>query len=131
MKYRKPNANDVGLIEKWIASDSFHSKTCTPEFFTEEELGKVQCLVPEDEIGATFYVRCENVLRLHIQFGPTYTRAEKLRLAKAIDRFTEDIKRMCDGKYKQIIFQSDSLPLIGFLEKRGFRASAGEYVCDL
>lgn len=131
MKYRKPNANDAGLIEKWINSDAGPSKPCEPSFFTEEEKGRVECFVPEDEIGATFYCRAENCLRLHLCFPPTYTRADKFRLIKAIDQFTEEIKQMSKGKYKQIIFESVSEPLIAFLEKRGFRASKSEFIFDL
>lgn len=131
LKYRKPGKNDAFLIEKWINLDSYHAQTCDPSFWTTEEKGRIECFVPQDDEGPVFYCRSENILRLHIQFPPVYSRAEKFRLAKAIDQFTSDIKQMAKGKYTQIIFESTAPSLIAFLEKRGFRKSNDDFVCEL
>jgi hypothetical protein len=131
LHYRKTNENDPHLLAKYIACDSDHANKCTPEFFTVEEKNRVECFVPEDDIGAVFYCRAENVLRLHLQFPPVYSREEKVRLARAIDTFTQDIQRMSKDRYKQIIFESVSEGLTDFLTERGFRASKSEWILDL
>lgn len=83
----------------------------------------------EDEHGPIFFVRAENLLRLHIQFAP---REERSRLAPAIDWFEKFIGREAGHRgYKQIIFESAFVPLIRFLKKRGFRGSPNEIVKDL
>jgi len=84
--------------------------------------------VVQDECGDVFFVRAENILRLHIQFAPD----QRLRTARAIEAFTPQIAASAKkGHYKQLIFESVFQPLIHFLNKRGFRASKDEFVMDL
>ena len=108
--------------------DTDHSGRCKADFWLKPE-PNIKLFVIEDSIGPIFYVRGENLLRLHIQFAPE---SEKRRLAKAIDEFTPLIAAGAKKThYKQLIFESTVKPLIEFLAKRGFRSSKDEQVYDL
>ncbi len=126
IKIRKINENDPFLIEKWINMDSQHAGKSNVDFWLPQD--RTNCFVVEDEIGAIFYVRGENVLRLHIQFAPP-TETERTR--NALNEFSLHIKSAAKPNYRQIIFESTFAPLIIYLEKRGYRASHNEYLVDL
>lgn len=88
----------------------------------------ISCFTVADAVGDIFHVRAETVMRLHIQFAPN----QRLRTANAIDEFTPWIANAAKKKgCKQLIFESVFLPLIRFLEKRGFYSSPHEYVMEL
>ena len=125
MKVRKHNENDPFLLEKSIIMDPEHAGKSDVKFWLPQD--KTNCFVVEDDIGTIFYVRAENVLRLHIQF----LHDEKERTKKALDEFAMHIREVAKPTYKQIIFESTFAPLIRFLEKRGYRASPNEQVIDL
>lgn len=126
MKIRKINENDPFLIEKWINMDSEHAGKSKVDFWLPQD--RTNCFVVEDEVGTIFYVRAENVLRLHVQFAPS---TENERTKKAIDEFATHIREAAKPTYRQIIFESTFAPLIRYLHKRGYRASPNEQVIDL
>jgi len=80
------------------------------------------------ELGAVIYARCENVLRLHLQFAPP---AEKDRTKKALEEFALTIAQNSKQSYKEIIFESVYKPLIWFARKLGYRNSRDEYILHL
>lgn len=129
LKYRRTSEADRQQIADWIAADPDHRDRGNPDFWLPDPTGEGDCFAMQDAEGTIFYVRAENVVRLHIQFAPP---SEKRRLAPAIDEFT---KLMAKGakakKYAQLIFESTVLPLTRFLTKRGFRPSRNEFVMDL
>lgn len=126
MKIRKLNENDPFLIEKWIAMDPDHAGKSDVKFWLPQD--RTNCFVVEDEVGAIFYVRAENLLRLHVQFAP---QTESARTKKTLDEFAMHVKEAAKTTYRQIIFESTFAPLIRYLEKRGYRASPNEMVIDL
>ena len=126
LKSRSVTPQDRTKLEAWIEADPDHAGRCKPEFWLEPE-NRVRQFAIQDEHGDLFFVRAENVLRLHIQFCP-----DKTRTAKGISEFTPTIAAGAKKEgYKQIIFESVFQPLIHFLNKRGFRASKDEFVMDL
>lgn len=125
IKTRKINENDSFLIEKLIAMDPDHAGKSKVDFWLPQD--RTNCFAVEDEIGTIFYVRAENVLRLHVQFDVT----EKERTKKALDEFAINIRESAKHTYRQIIFESTFAPLIRYLHKRGYRASLNEQVTDL
>lgn len=128
LKFRKTSEADRNRLEEWIQQDPDH-KGQTVDFWLPQNDSHVQTYAVQDEHGDIFFVRQENVLRLHIQFAPPN---EKKRLARAISEFSHNI--ILGAKktgYKQVIFDSVFAPLIRFLEKRGFRSSPSEFVHDL
>lgn len=127
MKYRILSEEDRQPLTDWIAADEAHSETCTPDFWLSAPGGVAQSWAVEDEQGTLFYVRAENVLRLHIQFPPEKSK----RLLKGVADFAIQIAQDAREKYKQIIFESKSPALIRFLEKRGYRHSPEEIVYDI
>jgi hypothetical protein len=125
IKTRKLNENDPFLIEKLINLDPEHAGKSKVGFWLPQD--RTNCFVVEDEVGTVFYVRAENVLRLHVQFDVT----EPERTKKALDEFAAHIRETAKKSYKQIIFESTFAPLIRFLDKRGYRASKDEYLVDI
>jgi hypothetical protein len=128
-KIRPINENDKLLIEKSIAVDPDHSGKSNVDFWLPQD--RTNCFAVEDEKGVLFYIRAENVLRLHMQAVPANDKEERARLAKGIDDFAAHIKEAAKKTYRQIIFESVYAPLIRFLHQRGYRASKDEHICDL
>lgn len=127
LKTRSVGEQDRNKLEEWIAADPDHVGKTSPDFWLRPE-SHVRQFVMQDSCGDIFFVRAENILRLHIQFAP----GQRVRTAKAIDEFTPLIAVGAKKEhYKQLIFESVFKPLIGFLEKRGFRSSPAEQVMDL
>lgn len=125
---RSVSEQDRAKLIEWIAADPDHAGKSTPDFWIQDTDG-IKCFAIQDALGDIFFVRCENVMRLHIQFAP---QNEKRRTARAIDEFTTMIAAGAKAnRYKQLIFESVFQPLIDFLAKRGFRASKNEQVLDL
>jgi hypothetical protein len=125
IKFTPTSASDHAQIAEWIAKDPDHQKHCTPEFWLPSK--NTECFRVEDDQGPVFFVRAENVLRLHIQFSDN-----RKRNARAINEFTDFIRENSRARgYKQIIFESVFKPLIRFLDRRGFHASPNEMVTDL
>jgi hypothetical protein len=127
LKSRSVTEQDRIKLEQWIAADPDHVGRGNPDFWIKSE-PHVRQFVMQDSCGDIFFVRAENVLRLHIQFAPD----QKIRTARAIDEFTPLIAVGAKKEhYKQLIFESVFQPLIGFLEKRGFHSSPAEQVMEL
>jgi hypothetical protein len=126
IKFRFVTENDRSQLENWISADSEHSGQPVSFWMPSDE--KIQNYVIQDEQGDLFYVRAENLLRLHIQFAPN----QKERTARAVDEYTQTLAQGAKKLgYKQLIFESTFKPLIRFLQKRGFRSSQNEQVMDL
>jgi len=128
LKFRKTTETDRKKLEDWISEDPDHKEQIA-DFWLPQNDSHVQTYVVQDEQGDIFFVRQENVLRLHIKFAPPN---EKKRLARAISEFANNITIGAKKTgYKQVIFESVFAPLIRFLGKRGFRSSPNEFVHDL
>jgi len=126
LKFRPTSEHDEKQITEYIAADPDHAGRCEASFWLPNE-SVVEQFVAEDENGPVFYVRAENIMRLHIQFA-----SDRKRVAKAIEEFTPWIVEQARQKgYKQIIFESVFKPLIRFLERRGFHSSPDEHIYDL
>ena len=134
IKVRVTKEADREQIRELIATDTFHVGNTQPEFFlpslepkkTNVELNTTYLTV-EDANGPVFFVRAEQAVRVHIQFG-----LSKLRTAKALKEFIEMNKIPLKSKGAcQIITESISASLIGFLERLGFKKSPDEFVLPL
>jgi hypothetical protein len=129
MKIRAINDNDKLLIEKSIVNDPDHVGKSNVDFWLPQE--RANCFAVEDDKGVVFYIRAENILRLHLQAIPAPDKEDRARVAKGIDAFAAHIKTVAKKTYRQIIFESTYAPLIRFLHQRGYRASKDEHVIDL
>lgn len=130
LRYRAVSESDRTQLDNWISQDLDHKDTCNADFWLPDSQDEgIRKFVVADALGPIFFVRGENLLRLHIQFAP---QSEKRRIALAIDEFTKTISAGAKKqKYKQLIFESVFEPLIQFLAKRGFRSSKNEQVYDI
>lgn len=119
---RQVEAADREQLERWIAADPHHRDTAKAEFFQ---------LVLEDAAGACYYVELEPAMRVHIQFGPSATQAERERTMRALGAGMKWLRAEMGGRgVKQLIFSSSFRPLIAFCVKRlGFRRSLTELLC--
>lgn len=90
---RKVTAEDRSQLENWITNDPDHQGQSADFWLPDEKEPNIQRYVIRDEEGDIFYVRGENILRLHIQFAP----GQKERTARAVDEYT---KIVSDGAKK-------------------------------
>jgi hypothetical protein len=118
---------DRAQLEAWIAADPFHRDYVQPEFFMNGGM------VLEDAEGATYFVRLEPALRVHIQFPPAATRYERERTMKALADGMAWLRSFCRGRgIEQLIFSSKFPPLIRFCVKRlGFKQSTTELLSGI
>lgn len=129
MKARLLNPEDLPIIEGWIARDPEHAGKVQPEFFTQSDTRNPGNLTYawEDESGQTlFYVKVENVARIHIQFNPD---APKTANAKGLELgYRWLIHGLKERGYREIIFESTFSPLIRFCKRVfGFRRREADY----
>lgn len=125
---RKTSPQDAAQIAAWVAADPDHAGRVSANFFLPSENPsdtKAFFYTIEDALGPVFYVRGENVLRLHVQFAPNQKRRTPPALDEFISSISEGAKKL---GYKQIIYDSVFQPLIQFLERRGFKPSPQEQV---
>lgn len=126
IRTRPLNENDSLLLEKWIVLDPDHSGKSKVSFWTEKD--RANCFAVEDDIGTIFYVRAENVLRLHVQFAPP-SEVERTRIA--LGSFLLHIQAVAKKTYRQIIYESVFKPLIRFTRKYGYHSSINEQLVSL
>jgi hypothetical protein len=120
---------DLSLLKSWIAADSWHTNTESPEWW----FGGYISFKLVDDRGVVLFVRFDRegeFVRLHTQFAPPSEVSEKrvaLAISDAIPRFSECAK--VDG-VKGIVTESISPKLIAFLCARlGFQLDSGtDYV---
>lgn len=123
---------------QWIAADPEHAGRVAPEFFVpepeikdgrKESNPREECFLLQDKWGAPiFYFKMERAVRIHIQFGPTTTKDDRLRTMAALEAGLEWLSRSsAKAGIRQIIFSSTFAPLVRFCRKHlGFRESASE-----
>jgi len=135
---RPATERDRDLIAIWIEGDPDHRDWATPDFFLGKrpEDGEAaagipgrECFAVEDARGNTvFYVLMTRALRLHVQFGPDETTAQRERNADALREGFGWLERGAAGSgIWEILFSSTNDPLITFAKRRlRFNSSPNE-----
>lgn len=120
MIFRETQPDDSERISDWIQRDLNHAGKMSSDWWLE---GSVLSCCVEDNDGPVLYLRLDSegsAVRLHIQFAPTEV-VPKMRTAKAIMRgFPKLAEVMKEQGAKAILFESESNPLIKFMNKMGF-----------
>lgn len=120
LQYRESNEQDLEQIRSCVAEDSSKTNT-TPEFFlpARDENGKnipgIKCIAVEDKHGVVFYLRLEQVMRVHVAFVPKndYYRIREA-LKEAFIFIGSGAKKI---GYHEMIFDSVSKLLVRFCQK--------------
>lgn len=123
---------DRELCERWIEADPDHRGRVNADFFIKPEPG-VETFVLEDAQGEVFFFRMMRALRIDIQFGPSTSAEERERTRLALMNGFDWLKESCGSAViRQVIFESQVVPLVRFCEKRfGFQQSSHELVCGI
>lgn len=126
MKYPTSSEQDLPQLKRWVDADPTHKDT-DPDFWIRpvDENGKpeegIKCLRVEDDMGAVFYLRMENALRVYVQFPPE-EEVSKSRLSSALRRAMWFIGGGAKkASYQEMLFDSKSFHLIAFFERFGFK----------
>lgn len=113
---------DRALAQQWIDADPDHAGRMGGPYWTEQSAG-VDCHVLEDQAGVPlFFFRIERVARVHIQFGPAASAADRERNRLALDRGMRWLAMAIGAAgYLEMIFSSSSKLLRRFTTgKLGF-----------
>ena len=110
---------DRALLEQWIEADPFHRGEVRAGFFLERAPG-VDAWALEDASGhVVFYFKTEVAARVHIQFGPAETTADRERNRDAmVDGLAWIEGQMAANGFREILFDSRNPVLIRTAEKR-------------
>lgn len=135
LNHRESTEQDRETIKKWLAADPVHRDLVTADFWlpsSDAEEGKgTKCITVEDEKGVAFFLRCENIMRVYVQFPPDEERDPE-RIKNALQRsfmfVAAGAKKL---GYKSMIFDSVSKPLIQFFNKFGFKEFQNIFKVDL
>jgi len=126
---RPATAEDEQLLAGWIAADDDHRDRLTPSFWTEKHKG-LDTMMLEDGQGHIFALRIERLARLHIQFAPATTEADRERLRDALTEGCEWLAHsLAAVGIRELVFESRVARLVAFsLRRLGFRRSPDELV---
>ncbi|SRR5260370_28643810 len=135
LNHREATEQDRETIKKWLDADPVHRDLVTADFWlpslNEDERKGTKCITVEDENGVAFFLRCENIMRVYVQFPPEEERDSE-RIKSALQRsfmfVAAGAKKL---GYKSMIFDSVSKPLIRFFNKFGFKQFTDMYKVDL
>lgn len=115
MLIRPLTPEDQPLIEQWIAGEPQHADN-TWDFYTAPNSRTV---IYEDEQGPVFAVRYSSALRVDMEFPPNID-PERVR-ATFKEGFADVAGQAREQKFSEIVFDSVSQKLIGFLRAFGFK----------
>lgn len=127
IEFRRTVPEDIVRISDWITQDEKH-RDISASFFTESDFG-ISSYTIEDEQGPVIFVRqereTEEVTRLHTQFPPN----DRIRVVTALNEAYPLVAEDARARgFKQIRFESQSVALVRFMFRFGFRA---ELIADL
>ena len=122
IQFRPITPDDIPLIGTYILAEPSHKEKMDSRFYTELPANSVSYAVDDDE-GTVAFVRQDslpgNTMRLHTDFVPD----SKERIAAAISMAYPMIALDAYAKgFDRIVFESESVPLIAFMLRMGFRA---------
>lgn len=122
VKFRPITEADIPEIGTWILAEPDHAERMDASFYTQRRDGSVSFAI-DDEQGTVMYVRQDAEpdfrLRLHTDFPPNSKQRVAQALAEAYPLVAEDAKLR---GFKEIIFDSASVPLTRFMTRFGFKA---------
>lgn len=126
MKYIETTQSDLPQCARWVELDPAHKGAIKGDFWLPpvdekgDRIPGVKCVRVEDNTGAVFYLRLENVVRVYIQFPPV-PEVSQSRVASALRRmFFSLSKGAKKSGYHEAIFDSKSKDLISFFKHFGF-----------
>ena len=110
---------DRHLLAQFIASDPFHAGRVTPDFFLRLHNGEGAWAVEDSCERVVFYLKTENAVRLHIQFGPSGTLGDRERNRDALTEGVEWLSRQLAGNgFREMVFDSQNPALVLSAKKR-------------
>lgn len=120
--FRSVTEQDIPTIGTWILAEKDHAEKMDSRFYTE--CGEnAHSFAIDDEMGTVIFVRADTeadqTLRLHTEFLPDAKARVAIALAEAYPQVARDA---ISRGFKQIVFDSVSIPLIKFMLRFGFRA---------
>lgn len=122
---RAATAEDLEIAEEWTDQDPDHHDRVHGTFWTEQGPGiDSYVLCDRETMQPVFFFRMEQVVRIHIQFPPTPTKREGMRVATALQAGMNWLKMALGcGKTREIVFDSTTKLLRLFCTgKLGFEA---------
>ena len=119
---------DRPRLEAWIAADPFHDGRVSADFFLHTVPGEEGWCLLDEYDEPIFYLKTATAVRLHIQFGPSRSPAERERNREALTEGVEWIEGVLSARsFREMIFDSFNPLLRRMATKRlGFTASQEE-----
>lgn len=107
-------SSDIETLAKWIEQDEHH-KDVDPKFFLAAEPGSQVYKWGDEGQEPLFFVKLENVARVHVQFNPNAPKASNAKGLELGYRWL--IANLKKRGYREIIFDSIHAPLIRFCKR--------------
>jgi hypothetical protein len=112
--------SDLEIAKAWTEADPDHRGITKPEFWLEN-VGNANSFLLEDAFGPVFLFRMDvkgNEVAAHIQFPPDEP-ATRRRVMQGLTLGFAWLEKILSGqRYKTLFFNSTSIPLINFCQKR-------------
>ncbi len=125
---RQTTERDRALLDGWIAADPFHAGRVLPDFFLKNLPGEDSWALEDSSGHVVFYFKTQTATRIHIQFGPAESDAERDRNRIAMTKGLAWLENVLSANnFREILFESQNRPLrILATHGLGFTASRGE-----
>ena len=116
---RAATERDRALLEQWIAADPWHREHVTADFFLLRVPGE-DAWALEDHTGrVVFYFKTQTSCRVHIQFAPGQTAADRTRNREALETGTAWlVAALAANHFREVVFDSRNPPLIASAKRR-------------
>jgi hypothetical protein len=120
---RKAEEKDKARLSEWIAADKCpQHRGVNPEWWMDEGFAV------ENASGPVFYLKFENVMRCYIQFAPDVDRDQEVTKLALKNAFYQVAVGAKQHGYKEIIYDSESPSLIGFMKQFGFKEATNNFL---
>jgi hypothetical protein len=130
MIYFNPSSSvDIPTIQIWTDADDYHKGQKNPEWWLTGN-GLLSFALYDDN-GPILFVRLDSekeYVVLNVQFAPVSV-VSKIRLVRALLEAFPKIVLLAKARgYEGILFKSDSISLIRFMGRLGFKEIDGNFV---
>lgn len=117
--FRPVCEQDRPLLAHMIDADPFHAGRVLPDFFLRLHPGEGAWAMEDEWERVVLYLKIENAVRLHIQFGASSTAPDRERNRDALATGVEWLeRRLSENSFREMVFDASNPVLARSAQKR-------------